>query len=72
MKKLKNMKKNTTILISSIFTVLMMTSCGGNPTACECLKNLGDEEFTKKCNEYKSSLSKEESKEWMSKLKDCK
>ena len=49
-----------------------MTSCGGNPTACECLKNLGDESFTKRCNEYKASLSKEESKEGMSRLKDCK
>ena len=42
------MKKITTILISSIFTMLMMTSCGGDPTACECLKNLGDVDFTKK------------------------
>jgi len=66
------MRKITTILISSIFTVIMITSCGRDPTACECLKNLGDEEFTKKCNEYKSSLSTEGSKEWMSKLKDCK
>ena len=66
------MKKIRTLLISSIFTVTIMTSCGGNPTACECLKNLGDESFTKRCNEYKASLSKEESKEWMSRLKDCK
>ena len=66
------MKKITTILISSIFTMLMMTSCGGDPTACECLKNLGDVDFTKKCDEYEASLSKEESKEWINKLKDCK
>jgi len=66
------MKKITTILISSIFTMLMMTSCGGDPTACECLKNLGDVDFTKKCDEYEASLSREESKEWINKLKDCK
>ena len=66
------MKKINTILISSIFTVVMFTSCGGNPTACECLKNLGDEDFTKKCNDYNSSLSKEEAKDWMNNLKDCK
>jgi len=64
--------KKTTVLISSIFTVLMLASCGGNPTACDCLKNLGDVDFTEKCNEYEASLSKEESKEWKSKLRDCK
>ena len=50
----------------------MLASCGGNPTACDCLKNLGDVDFTEKCNEYEASLSKEESKEWINKLKDCK
>ena len=64
--------KKTIVLISSIFTVLMIASCGSNPTACDCLKNLGDVDFTEKCNEYEASLSKEESKEWKSKLRDCK
>ena len=65
------MKKTTTVLISSIFTILMMASCGGNPSACDCLKN-PDRDFQKKCNEYEASLSTEESAEWINKLKDCK
>ena len=64
--------------ISKIFTLfivaLFISSCGGGsePTACDCLKNMGDVEFTKKCNDYKASLSKEEAKKWMEGLKDCK
>jgi len=65
------MKKTTTVLISSIFTILMMASCGGNPSACDFLKN-PDRDFQKKCNEYEASLSTEESAEWINKLKDCK
>ena len=63
--------------ISKILTLfiaaLFIFSCGSSdPTACDCLKNMGDVEFTEKCNNYKKSLSKEEAERWMEGLKDCK
>lgn len=64
---------NFTKIFSLFIVIIFISSCGGgDPTACECLKNMGDPEFTKKCNDYKRSLSKEDAKEWMEGLKDCK
>ena len=72
LKNIHMIKNITTVLFLSAFVTLMLVSCAEkSPTACECLKNLGDVNFTKKCNEYEASLSKEASKEWINKLEDC-
>ena len=65
------MKKLTSIIGVIFFISILLTACGGNPTACDCFKKLGDKKFTKKCNEYVKSLSKKEKKEWKKGLKDC-
>ena len=64
----------TSKILTLFIVALFISSCNhlSIPTACDCLKNMGDVEFTEKCNNYKKSLSEEEADRWMEGLKDCK